>query len=246
LWQGGGGTVTASVPPLILRPQPVQASLTAHPPVEQTHRADEARPPMIDRLPMLRAVGQVGNTYVIAEGPDGMYLVDQHAAHERVLYEKFLSSVRAGTPDVQGLLEPLTLELSASQQALINEDAGAMTALGFDIEHFGDAAYVVRAVPSSIASEDVAQRVVELLDRMQRDDARDAGARDGAQDPAHKVAASLACHASVRAGMTMTADEQRELLRGLEGTESPRTCPHGRPTMVHLAADAIAREFRRR
>jgi DNA mismatch repair protein MutL len=149
--------------------------------------------------------------------------------------------VLAGTPDVQGLLDPVTVELSAPQQALVNEHAHAMRALGFDIEHFGDSAYVVRAVPAALAVEDVPGRIVELLDRMQRDDASQAS-----QDASHRVAASLACHAAVRAGMTMSHEEQRELLRRLEGTDSPRTCPHGRPTMVHLAADAIAREFRRR
>jgi DNA mismatch repair protein MutL len=87
-------------------------------------------------------------------------------------------------------------------------------------------------------ADDVPRRLGELLDRMQRD--------DGPDDRSHRVAASLACHAAVRAGMSMGAEEQRELLRRLEETESPRTCPHGRPTMVHLTADALAREFRRR
>jgi DNA mismatch repair protein MutL len=96
----------------------------------------------------------------------------------------------------------------------------------------------VRTVPAALAGGDVASRVVELLDRMQRD--------DGPEDWSHRVAASLACHAAVRAGMTMSDAEQRELLRLLEECESPRTCPHGRPTMLHLTSDAIAREFRRR
>jgi len=241
LWPGGAA-MSASPPPLFLRRPPLQPPLPAASPIAGAPSHDTPPPAMIDRLPMLRAVGQVGNTYVIAEGPDGMYLVDQHAAHERVLYERFLASVLAGAPDVQGLLEPVTVELSASHQALIGEHAGAMRALGFEIDHFGDAAYVVRAVPAAMAGDDVPQRIVELLDRMQRDD----GPQDAAPGAPHRVAASLACHASVRAGMPMSGDEQRELLRQLEQAESPRTCPHGRPTMVHLAADAIAREFRRR
>ncbi|HET6615013.1 MAG TPA: DNA mismatch repair endonuclease MutL, partial [Dehalococcoidia bacterium] len=248
LWSGGGASSAEPAPPaFILRQPPVQARL---PRPEIDDRASAAAqtpsPPMVDRLPMLRAVGQVGSTYVIAEGPDGMYLVDQHAAHERVMYERFLASVTAGAPDVQGLLEPITVELSAAHQALINEHANAMSDLGFAIDHFGDAAYVVRAVPSPLAGDDVPKRIVELLDRMQRDDGLSGGAQDASRDPSHRVAASLACHAAVRAGMAMSAEEQRELLRQLERAESPRTCPHGRPTMVHLAADAIAREFRRR
>jgi DNA mismatch repair protein MutL len=192
---------------------------------------------MIERLPMLRAVGQVGTTYVVAEGPDGMYLIDQHAAHERVLYERCLAAARASAPETQGLLDAITVELGATHQALLLEHSEAFARLGFDIEQFGDRAFVVRAVPPAMA-DDVPRRLVELLDRTQRD--------DGPEDWSHKVAASLACHASVRAGMSMSAAEQRELLRRLEETESPRTCPHGRPTMVHLTADALAREFRRK
>ncbi len=253
LWTGG--PAPSERPPLFLTQTPVQSSLlSARPstsppaPLHVVERGADVQPvvaaaTMIERLPLLRAVGQVGNTYVIAEGPDGMYLVDQHAAHERVLYEHALAAVRAGTPDVQGLLEPLTIELSAPHRALVAEHAAAFERLGFDIEHFGDAAFVVRTVPSPLAGGDVARHIVELLDRM----ARDAGSEgEAAREPSHRVAASLACHAAVRAGMAMSPVEQRELLQQLEASESPRTCPHGRPTMIHLTADAIAREFRRR
>ncbi len=242
---GAAPTPPAGPVPLFLRAQPVQSPLPA-----EAHAAGlasaasgaEAAVSMIDRLPMLRSVGQVGNTYVIAEGPDGMYLVDQHAAHERVHYERFLAAVRAGKPDVQGLLAPLTIEPGAAQRALLHEHADAFERMGFDIEPFGEGGYVVRSVPSSLAGDDVARGLIELLDRMQRDDGPD----EASGDASHRVAASLACHASVRAGMTMSETEQRELLRQLELCESPRTCPHGRPTMIHLTSDAIAREFRRK
>jgi DNA mismatch repair protein MutL len=239
LW--GGTSFAAPRPPLTLQPQPVQAPLPRAPLAERLGASPSDAPApasMIGRLPMLRPVGQIGNLYVIAEGPEGMYLVDQHAAHERVLYERFLAAARASTPDVQALLDPLTVEMSAPHRALLGEHAAAFERLGFDIEHFGGDAYVVRAVPSEIAGGDVGRQIVELLDRMGRDDAP--------EEAGHRVAASLACHAAVRAGMSMSDAEQRELLRQLEGAESPRTCPHGRPTMVHLTADAIAREFQRR
>ena len=229
-------------PPMFLRQQPVQAPLprpehgAAATPSTKVEVA--ALPAMVDRLPMLRAVGQVGTTYVIAEGPDGMYLIDQHAAHERVMYEGFLAQVRAGKPDVQGLLEPLTFEPAGVQRALLVEHAEALERLGFDMERFGDGAYIVRTVPAALAGGDVVRKVGELLDRMSKD--------DGPDESSHRVAASLACHAAVRAGMSMSDTEQRELLRQLEGADSPRTCPHGRPTMIHLASDAIDREFRRR
>ncbi|MEX2157778.1 MAG: DNA mismatch repair endonuclease MutL [Dehalococcoidia bacterium] len=218
-------------------------------PVE--HRASSLQPPvqqasMIDTLPLLRAVGQVSNTYVIAEGPDGMYLVDQHAAHERVLYERFLAQRRSGAPDVQPLLQPQPVELTARQRSLLDLLGDELAASGLALEPFGeDGAYLVRAVPPPLAKGDVTRAVGELLDLLGREDVS-VEPEASKNDPAHRVAASLACHAAVRAGQTMTDDEQRELIKLLEQSEHPRTCPHGRPTMVHVSTDTLERQFRRR
>jgi len=195
--------------------------------------------PTSEPLPALRPVGQVANTYVIAEGPEGMYMIDQHAAHERVLYERFLTQRREGVRDVQPLLQPQPVDLTARQRALLDSFGDELAAAGLTVEPFGDGAYLVRAVPPALAGRDVARAVGELLDLLAREDGP-------AEEPAHRVAASLACHGSVRAGQTMTGDEQRELLRLLEASEHPRTCPHGRPTMIHVSSDALARQFRRR
>ena len=190
-------------------------------------------------LPLLRPVGQVNNTYVIAEGPEGMYLIDQHAAHERVLYERFLVESRQDVRDVQPLLQPLSVELTARQRALLGSFSAELEATGLVVEPFGDGAFLVRAVPPALAGSDVGGALANLLDVLGREDGP-------TEEPAHRVAASLACHASVRAGQTMSEGEQRELLRLLEATEHPRTCPHGRPTMIHLSSDALDRQFRRR
>ena len=209
-------------------------------------RAPAAQRPMLDQLPLLRAVGQVSNMYVIAEGPDGLYLVDQHAAHERVLYDRFVAQRREGAADVQPLLQPVTLELTAQQRSLLDGLGDELRAMGLAVEPFGDGAFLVRAVPAALTGRDAAKAVPELLDILSRDGATGG---DGARRPdeaAHRVAASLACHAAVRAGDTMTAEEQRELLTALEATDQPRTCPHGRPTMVHLSSEALARQFGRR
>lgn len=259
VWSGTSGQESdAERPPLFLTQRPVQMPMPAPVRRDESSFGADAAPSlaqnpgrgeldpapvgslatMVERLPFLRAVGQVNAMYVVAEGPDGMYLVDQHAAHERVLYERFLSAARVGSPDVQALLDATTIDVSPHHRAMLVQHADALSSLGFKIDHFGDAAYVVRAVPASLAGGDVAKAVGELLDRMAREDA--------VEEPGHRVAASLACHAAVRAGMSMSPDEQRELLRLLEEAEAPRTCPHGRPTIVHLAADAIAREFRRK
>ena len=201
--------------------------------------ATAEQPSLVAGLPVLRPVGQLANTYVVAEGPDGMYLVDQHAAHERVLYERFLAQQREGVKDVQPLLQPLPVELTARQRSLVETFGEELAAMGLDIEPFGDGAYVVRGVPPAMAGRDTSRALPELLDLLGRED----GPKE---EPAHRVAASLACHGSVRAGQTMTDEEQRELLQSLEACEHPRTCPHGRPTMVHMSADALAKQFRRR
>jgi len=188
-------------------------------------------------LPVLRVIGQMGGTYVIAEGPEGMYLIDQHAAHERVLYEQFWRWRQEGSPEAQALLEPLSLEVSPRQRVLLAGEAEGMREHGFEIEPFGKGAYVVRSVPSALAGGDVRQAVLQLLDTM---------VEEGEGDRRDRVAMSLACHGAIRAGKTLSLEEMRELVRQLEESEAPNTCPHGRPTMVHLSAETLAREFGRR
>jgi DNA mismatch repair protein MutL len=211
---------------------PQSGELSPSPPAP----VEGAPPPR--RLPVLRALGQVGMTYVVAEGPEGLYLVDQHAAHERVLFERFLGRRDAAAAERQALLEPVPVELTPRQQALVEEMTEALAEQGFSLEPFGERAYLVRAVPAALGEKDVAQAVLKLLDLVEREDA--------VADRRERLAISLACHSAVRAGQALNPEEMRELLRQLEETQMPRTCPHGRPTMLHLSADALAREFRRR
>jgi len=188
-------------------------------------------------LPVLRVIGQMGATYIVTEGPDGMYLIDQHAAHERVLYEQFWQRRQEGAPETQGLLEALPLELSPRQRALLTEQSLALQEHGFEVEPFGDGAYLLRSLPRALAAGDVRQTVLEFLDTMLEEEEGDR--RD-------RVAMSLACHGAIRAGKTLALEEMRELVRQLEESEAPNTCPHGRPTMLHMSADLMAREFGRR
>jgi DNA mismatch repair protein MutL len=190
-----------------------------------------------ETLPVLRVIGQMGGTYIIAEGPDGMYLIDQHAAHERVLYEDFWQKRQEGAPEVQALLEPVTLELTSRERTLIGDQTEALAGHGFAIEPFGDGACVLRALPRSLAAGDARQAVREFIDAM---------LEEGEGDRQDRVAMSLACHGAIRAGKTLSLEEMRELARQLEESETPNTCPHGRPTMIHLSAETLARQFGRR
>ncbi len=188
-------------------------------------------------LPALRVIGQFGNTYVIAEGPDGMYLIDQHAAHERVLYERFCRQRLERRPEVQALLEPLALELPPPQRALLAEQEELLREHGFAIEPFGEGSYLVRALPASLAGADLRQAIASFLDVM---------LEEGEGDRRDRVAMSLACHGAIRAGKTLSPEEMRELVTQLEGSEAPNSCPHGRPTMIHMSAEVLARQFGRR
>jgi DNA mismatch repair protein MutL len=190
------------------------------------------------QLPILRVVGQAGGLYIVAEGPDGMYLVDQHAAHERVLYEKLMLQRREQTIELQGLLNPCAVELSAGQEAVLVAHEDPLRELGFHLEPFGPQTRLLRAIPNVLSGRDASRLLLDLLDDL----------ADGTlpADRDSRALMTVACHASVRAGKSLSMEEMRELLALLERCDLPRTCPHGRPTMLHLSSEALEREFRRR
>ncbi len=190
--------------------------------------------PLAQTLPLLRVVGQVAHLYIVAEGPDGMYLIDQHAAHERILYEELVARRAARAPVSQPLLQPLVLELSPVEEAALQRWWEELAAYGLDVEALGGRTYLVRAVPQPLAGGEVAAGLRALLDTLEGD--------RGGPD---RVAAGLACHAAVRAGQALSTEEMQELVRRLEKVEAPYTCPHGRPTMVQISAEALARQFGR-
>jgi DNA mismatch repair protein MutL len=189
-------------------------------------------------LPRLRIVGQIGQTYIVAESPDGMYLVDQHAAHERVTYERLMAAGGAGAIERQGLLLPQAVELPPAAQALLLGNAEALEEWGFAIEDFG-AALRVRAVPAGLRDGDLASALLEVADHL--------AGRGGSTPEGWREAmlTTLACHSSVRAGQSLTFEEMHELIVQLERCEAPRTCPHGRPTMILLSTTQLERQFGR-
>ncbi len=203
----------------------------------------EELPSMVDlpgkgKLPMLRVLGQLGHTYVIAEGPTGMYLIDQHAAHERVLYERFQAERSKAGVSSQSLLEPLVLEPGSRHAAMMEERLLNLREFGFEIEPFGGDTYLVRAVPAVLQGTDLTQTILDIMD--------EAGSRDGARSWEEGLVISLACHGAIKSGQTLSLEQMQELVRQLEETSLPRTCPHGRPTMLHVSADQLEREFGRR
>ncbi len=188
-------------------------------------------------IPILRVLGQLASTYIIAEGPDGLYLVDQHAAHERILFDRLLAQRAQRAVEVQGLLEPMVLEVTARQEELLRSKGEMLAQFGFTIEPFGNRTYLLRTVPAILGGQSGAGAVGEILDSLGEDTT--------SVNWEEKIAISLACHGAVKAGQALAQEEMRGLARALEQTASPRTCPHGRPTMLHLSSGQLDREFGR-
>ncbi len=209
---------------------------------QRTLPSEEAFPPLEaedDRLPPLRVVGQIQQTYIIAEGPDGLYLIDQHAAHERVLYEKLMARQAAAAVVSQRLLNPLLLELSPAQSAIVEAELEALTAVGFEIEPFGGHSYRLLAVPEMLAKADPQRAFNDILAEMAE------GAVPMARETHERIAIIVCKRASIKGGQTLSPQEMHELIALLEKSQNPRTCPHGRPTMIHLSAYQLAKEFGR-
>ncbi|MBK9941733.1 MAG: DNA mismatch repair endonuclease MutL [Kouleothrix sp.] len=194
--------------------------------------------PLAPKLPPLRAVGQIGQTYIIAEAPDGMYLIDQHAAHERVTYERLMQRHGAAAFDQQNLLIPQTLELPPAAQALLLSNADLLNEWGFAIEDFG-MHLKIRAVPAGLRDSTLNGALLEVADHLH--------GRGGStpDDWREAMLTTLACHSSIRAGQTLSLEEMRRLIAQLEQCQAPRTCPHGRPTMILLSTSQLERQFGR-
>jgi DNA mismatch repair protein MutL len=190
------------------------------------------------RLPMLRVVGQVGTTYIVAEGPEGLYLIDQHAAHERILYEQFMAA-RSQPIARQELLEAQVVRLPPEQMALLEESLDDLQAVGFAVEVFGNDSVLVRAVPALVAEADPAEALRAALDDTE------CGKMPAESTAEARLIARVCKQAAIKAGQTLSYQEMQTMLRQLEACESPTTCPHGRPTMLHLSAAQLAREFGR-
>jgi len=199
-------------------------------------RPSAATPSMADALPALRVFGQSAQTFIVAEGPAGLYMIDQHAAHERVIFDE-LTGTEARPPE-QGLLEPVQLELSDRQMDALEAHGQEIAGLSFMVEPLGGNWCVVRSVPMVRNRTVEAEAVLEVLDALE------VGA--SAEEVLRQAIEIVACKAAVKAGQVLTMTEMRELVSQLERTAHPRTCPHGRPTTIHISLEKLEREFGRR
>ncbi len=190
-------------------------------------------------IPPLRVIGQLGTTYIVAEGPRGMVLLDQHAAHERVLFERLLTEREQSEVASQALLEPALVELGPEAADLLGEHVETLGRLGFEVEPFGGSTMLVRSLPAIVAEDEPGRVLGDVAAALLAGD-------EPLTMPVEEAVARQVCkRAAVKAGHVLDHSEMKELIRALEQCENPRTCPHGRPTMIHLTVKQLAREFGR-
>ena len=195
---------------------------------------------IFERIPLLRLIGQIGATYIVAEGPDGLYLVDQHAAHERVLFEKLMAQHDLNKIPSQSLLTPAVVTIPPQSAQLLITQLSTLQHFGFDVEEFGPNTFQVRAMPALFMGSDPAVALRALIEDFEEDETPLQNEIEA------KLAARVCKRMAVKGGQALSSEEQRVLLNDLEACDSPRTCPHGRPTMIHLSVDMLERQFGRR
>lgn len=207
--------------------------LTTSPVIEPTSQVVGGK-----TLPVLRVLGQIASMFIIAEGPDGMYLIDQHAAHERILFELLMPGFESRSTDRQLMLNPVQVVLSAREWETYETCRDELASVGFEIEEFGGSTLLIRAVPAVLKVRDPAKVLQRIVEEM-------AGGGRGASR-LESLAISAACHTSIRAGQALSLLEMRELVTQLEACSSPLACGHGRPTMLRMTAGELEKQFSRR
>ena len=224
-----------------LTPRNVVAPLAGALPSTLNIPNESTAPAKVSRLPALRVVGQLSQSYIVTEGPDGMYLIDQHAAHERILLERMVAALQERAPLSQLLLTPIKLELAPAELEAIEDHLQQLEQIGFTLEILEDNTIQVRAVPNVLVKQMNARSLHDLLTELT------ATEQLGHSETWEEHAlANVACKAAIKANYFLTVSEMREMIEQLERTNAPYSCCHGRPTMIHFSLSSLEREFGRR
>ncbi|MBI2683092.1 MAG: DNA mismatch repair endonuclease MutL [Acidobacteriales bacterium] len=202
--------------------------------VEEDTRGD------LTSLASLKALGQIRESFILAVNHEGLWIIDQHVAHERVLFERVLQQRDTETVQGQRLLMPLIVELTPGQQAVFTEIAGELRANGFEVEPFGARTIAVKTAPAGVDAGGIERLLHELLEQFEREQQNEnlAAVR-------HRIAASIACHAAIKINTPLEPNKMDWLLQELAKTECPMTCPHGRPVVLRYSMQDIQRAFKR-
>jgi DNA mismatch repair protein MutL len=226
---------TESLPDLAPRPGNVPDTHGALPVSELLES-----PQSLSVLSDLRPLGQIHDSFIIAAGRDGLWIIDQHVAHERILFEKVLKQQAAGRVECQQLLMPLVLELTPGQHVEYARIAGELGRMGLESEPFGQRTIAIQAVPAGIGAADVEKLVFEILEISERE-----LRKSSLEDLRRNLAASIACRAAIKINMRLEQNKMEWLLRELAATDCPMSCPHGRPIALRYSTKDILKSFHR-
>jgi DNA mismatch repair protein MutL len=197
-------------------------------------------PESLEALKDLRPLGQIHDSFIIAAGRDGLWIIDQHVAHERILFEQVLAARGRNAVETQGLLMPLVIQLSPAQQLEYARIAEELNALGFDTEPFGNRTIAVKSAPAGLGASDIEKVIFEILEISERE------LRKASIDDVRRgMAASIACRAAIKINMRLEPAKMDWLLRALAATSSPMSCPHGRPIALRYSTRDILKSFHR-
>jgi DNA mismatch repair protein MutL len=197
-------------------------------------------PDSYDAIKDLRVMGQIHDSFIIAAGRDGLWIIDQHVAHERILFEQVLAARARNSVETQGLLMPLVIQLTAAQQIEYARIAEELNALGFDTEPFGNRTIAVKSAPAGVRATDIENVLFEILEIGERE-----FRKVSLEDQRRGIAASIACRAAIKINMKLEPQKMEWLLRALSQTSSPMSCPHGRPIALRYSTRDILKNFHR-
>ncbi|MFY9559486.1 MAG: DNA mismatch repair endonuclease MutL [Terriglobales bacterium] len=206
------------------------------PPIAQ----EPQTPPTLESLRTLRPLGQIRNSFILAVNEDGLWIIDQHVAHERVLFEKVLRQRAAQRVESQRLLMPLVLELTPAQQAIFGEIAEELARNGFEAEPFGTRSVAMKIAPAGVDASQVEHMLNEIFEQLAREDQA-----INLEAVRTRIAASIACHAAIKVNMPLEQNKMEWLLAELAKTQHPMTCPHGRPVVLRYSMQDIQKAFKR-
>jgi DNA mismatch repair protein MutL len=203
--------------------------------------AEEAEPSdLAPSLASLRPLGQIRESFILAVNPEGLWIIDQHVAHERILFEKVLRQRAAQKVESQRLLMPLLVELTPAQQAVFTEISEELNQNGFEAEPFGARSIAIKVAPAGVDAPQIETMLYELLDQFAREDQS-----LNLEKIRTRIAATIACHAAIKVNMPLEQNKMEWLLQELSKTDCPMTCPHGRPVVLRYSMKDIQKAFKR-
>jgi len=239
-FETGGGAIVVRQPAAPVIEARRQVDIETFEPKPERERQQEITQKS-STLPRMSLIGQILDTYIVAQSGEDILLIDQHAAHERVLFERLQGAGMRDKKNRQNLLAPMTLELTPGQKRFVSANMDMLDELGFRLEHFGGNTYLVTAMPVTLGDIGDAGTVSEIIDELTT-----LGTTKRGEELLEKAAAIVACHSAIRGGDVLSPTQMQELLASLYGTTNVYSCPHGRPTILSITKSELEKRFKRK